>query len=189
MQNTANNKIYTNVINLQSELLFREAEDDLYYFNHLNIAAKKLKKAIELTPFHFKSIMLYADICTIKGQIKKALLLYLKAQKIKPEYRLSACIANCYYLLKEYQKSIEYCDIAVKNYSGYDFSLYSQVIELKINSFINLKEYQQAYITLIRSQNLLDPFSLKTIYNSNYGILNEKIKLKKKLHFSGLKIV
>ena len=61
MQNTSDisyiNK--SKVINIKTELLCREAEDDFYYFNNVNAAYRKLKKAVELSPFHTKSILLY----------------------------------------------------------------------------------------------------------------------------------
>ena len=75
MQNV-NNTSYINknkIINIKSEVLFREAEDDLFYFNKINSAFKQLKTALELTPYHYKSIVMYADICFMKGYIKKAL--------------------------------------------------------------------------------------------------------------------
>ena len=33
------------IIDIRSEVLFREAEDDFYYFSNINSALKKLKKA------------------------------------------------------------------------------------------------------------------------------------------------
>ena len=49
MQNIISDKNYikqSNVINILSETLYREAEDDFYYFNKTNSAYKKLKKAV-----------------------------------------------------------------------------------------------------------------------------------------------
>ena len=55
MQNTVSNFINKKVINIKSEMLFREAEDEFYYFNNLKKAESKLKKAIELTPIVYKT--------------------------------------------------------------------------------------------------------------------------------------
>ena len=70
-----------------------------------------------------------------------------------------------------------------------NYSLFSQLIEIKINNLVNLKKYKDAYITFIQSQNILDAASIKNIYTSDYVIINEKLKLQKKLHYLGLKIV
>ena len=102
MHNIINKLGINKIINIKSEVLFREAEDDFYYFNHLNKAMKKLKEAVNLTPNHLKSIMLYADICFIKGYFNKALSLYLTAEKISSkDSKILASLANCYNSLKK----------------------------------------------------------------------------------------
>lgn len=190
MQNIIN-KSYTNkVINIKSEVLFREAEDDFFYFNKLNLAAKKLKQAVELTPMHFKSVMLLADILFMKGQTKKALELYFHANDLSSNNsKVMASIANCYASLKKYQESLEFCNKAINLNSSENYSLFSQLIEIKINNLVALKRYKEAYVSFIQSQNVLDSVSLKSIYTNNYETLNAKIKLQEKLHYSGLKIV
>lgn len=172
---------------MRSEVLFREAEDDFFYFNKINSAKKKLELAISLTPSHKKSLMLCADIYFIKGNIKKALETYKKANNETP--RGFASVANCFYVLKDYENAISYADKAVELLKNDDFSLFSQLIEIKINSLVEMKRYKQAYISFIQAQNVLDAVSLKNIYNSNYELINEKLKLQKKLRQSRLKIV
>ena len=190
MQNIINKKAINKIINIKSEILFREAEDDFYYFNHLNKAMKKLKEAVILTPYHLKSIMLYADICFIKGFFNKALSLYLMAEKISSKnFKILASLANCYNSLKKSKEADLYCDLAINSMTEINYSLFSQLIEIKINNLVNLKKYKDAYITFIQSQNILDAASIKNIYTSDYVIINEKLKLQKKLHYLGLKIV
>ena len=190
MQNIISKSYINKVINIKSEVLFREAEDDFYYFNKINLAMKKLKQAIELTPNHFKSVVLYADILFMKGQIKKALELYILANKLSSgNSKVVASIANCYGSLKQYDESLEFCNKAIQLNSADNYSLFSQLIEIKINNLVALKRYKEAYVTFIQSQNILDAVSLKSIYTNNYETLNEKIKLQEKLHYSGLKIV
>lgn len=192
MQNISNLSYIkqSKVINIKSELLCREAEDDFFYFNKINDAYKKLIKAIELTPFHLKSLILLADISFIKGFTKKALDLYLKAENISTyNAKIPASIANCYYVLGNFDKSLKYCEKAISMLNNENFMLFSQIFEIKINILIQEKKYKQAYIEFIKSQNLLDNSYLKTIHNINYEILNEKITLHKKIRHSKLKIV
>ncbi len=192
MQNV-NNTSYINknkIINIKSEVLFREAEDDLFYFNKINSAFKKLKTALELTPYHYKSIVMYADICFMKGYIKKALRYYLKAGEIlQSDAKVQAAICNCYNIMKDYKNALKYCKKAITLLNYQNFSLLSQLIEIKINILVSQKKYKQAYITFIQAQNILDNNSLNIIYNENYNLINEKIKLQKKLLHSHLKIV
>lgn len=189
MQNTSNSTYINNknVINLKSEVLFREAEDDFFYFNKINSALKKLELAIKFTPSHTKSLVLCADIYFMKGQIKKALATYQSVLAKTP--RIIASLANCYYALKNFNEAVLYVDKAIELLKTDDFSLYSQLIEIKINSLVEMKKYKQAYITFIQSQNVIDSVSLKHLYSSNYELINEKLKLQKKLRQSRLKIV
>lgn len=192
MQNTSNLS-YINakkVINMRSEVLFREAEDDFFYFNKINEALKKLEVAISLTPSHTKSLMLCADIYFMKGKIKKALSIYETAQLYgQKDARCLASISNCLYSLGDYEESLDFVNKAIAILKNDDYSLYSQLIEIKINSLVELKRYKQAYVAFIQAQNVIDSVSLKSIYNLNYELINEKLKLQKKLRQSSLKIV
>ncbi len=192
MQNISNLSYINSkkVINMKSEVLFREAEDDFFYFNKMNMALKKLEEAIKLTPSHVKSLILCGDIYFIKGNVKKALALYKMAQAFGLNSAKGvASIANCLYVLKNYEEALIWADNAIKNLQKEEFTLYSQLIEMKINCLVEMKKYKEAYIVFIQSQNVLDVVSLKNIYNSNYELINEKLQLQKKLKASRLQIV
>ena len=189
MQNT-NIKSYINsnkIVNIKSEILCREAEDDFFYFHKVNTAYKKLCEAVKLTPSHTKSVLLLADVCFIKGYINKALNLYLQALQYIKQPRLYAAAANCYNIKGDYALALKYCDLAIEFMTEEHLSLYSQVTEMKINIFISQKQYKQAYNTFLKAKNILDNNS--GIYNINYEILSAKIDLQKKLKQSNLKIV
>lgn len=192
MQNT-NNISYikeSKIINIKSEILCREAEDDFFYFNKINLAYKKLLEAVKLTPYHLKSVMLLADISFIKGYTKKALELYKRAEEISaPNAKIYASIANCEYCSENNIKALEYCEKAINVLNNENYMLFSQIFEIKINILMKQKRYKQAYIAFIQSQNILDNSSLKAIHNINYEVLNEKINLQKKLKLSNLKII
>ncbi len=192
MQNISNLSYINSkkVINMKSEVLFREAEDDFFYFNKINAALKKLEEAVRLTPSHTKSLMMCADIYFVKGNIKKALITYQNAYVYgQSSARCIAAISNCYYSLKDYEQALVWVDKAINALDREDYSLYSQLIEIKINTLVEMKRYKQAYVVFIQSQNMLDVISLKNIYNSNYELINEKLQLQKKLRTSRLQIV
>lgn len=175
---------------MKSEVLFREAEDDFFYFNKINSAMKKLELAVKLTPSHSKSLMLLADIYFIKGNIKKALSVYQLLFDIGVKSpKCIASIANCFYSLQQYEDAVSWIDKAIEILNNQDYELFSQLMEIKINALVSNKKYKQAYIAFIHAQNVMDSVSLKNIYNSNYELINEKLKLQKKLKQSRLKIV
>ena len=170
------------VINIKSETLFREAEDDFYYFNNVNSALKKLKEALKLTPYHKKSLILAGDIYFIKGQLKKALKLYINAYKINSdETKIQASICNSYYALKDYNNALKYCNKALKGSEYENTLLYSQLTEIKINILIELKQYNSAYKIFTSWQTAEK--------NTNFEFIKEKIELQNKLKHSRLKIV
>ena len=191
MQNLSNYSYIDNkVINIKSELLCREAEDDFYYFNKTNDAYKKLTQAVRLTPTHLKSIILLADICFIKGKIKKALSLYSIAKNISPNNsKITAAIANCNYVLGNYSQALLYIEESINKMNwGYD-ELYPQILEIKINILFEQKKYKEAYSTFINFKNNLRKISFIADYNINYELLSKKIDLQKKVKKSNLKIV
>ena len=192
MQNSGN-LLYRDskkVINLKSEVLFREAEDDFYYFNKVNVAYKKLVEAVALTPSHTKSLMLLADICFMKGDIKLALKYYQQAELFcSDKSKIYASFSNCYYALKDFSLAINFADKSLKLLNSDDFSLYSQLIEIKVNSLVELKKYSEANEIFTQSKNYMDSLTFKNLYNSSFELINEKLNLKKKLQKVNLRIV
>ena len=192
MQNTGN-LLYRDskkIINLKSEVLFREAEDDFFYFNKINSAFKKLTLAVELTPSHTKSLMLLADICFMKGDIKLALKYYQQAEVIcSDKSKIYASLSNCYYALKDFTSAIKYADKSLQLLKSDDFSLYSQLVEIKVNSLVELKKYFEANDLFVQSKNYMDSLTFKSLYNSTFELINEKLKLKKRLAEVRLRIV
>ncbi|MBQ3642879.1 hypothetical protein II906_13285 [bacterium] len=185
MQNNQSD-LYINkskVINIKSELLYREAEDDFYYFNKINSALRKLKRAIKLTSGHTKSIIMSADIYFIKGDFKNALDLYLEAYSYSSNIKCLAGIANCCFSLKKYENALEYADLALNSIKAAD-ALYSQLIEMKINILIELKRYSEAYEFYSKMK-----FYLQDDFYQNYSLVKEKLNLHKRLNELNLKIV
>ena len=185
MQNNQNTSYIdkSNIINIKSELLFREAEDDFYYFNKINLALKKLKRAVNLTPCHTKSILMAADIYFIKGNFKKALDLYLEAYSNNSNVKCLAGIANCCFSLKKYENALEYADLALNSLRETD-GLFSQIVELKINILVELKKYSEAYRLYYKMK-----FYLQEDFYFNDSLIKEKLNLQKRLNELQLKIV
>ncbi len=182
--NSINYLNITKVINIESERLFREAEDDFYYFNKINSAYKKLKQAVSLTPNHLKSILLLADIIFMKGNIKKSLRLYTSALKIKSDsFKIYASIANCYKSLNNYEKALEYCNLAFELKNIQNFMLFNQLLEIKIEILISMSKYKEAYFNIFKLKKLSEPFDF------NYEFLHNKIERLNKLAASNLQIV
>ncbi len=177
-------KIFNNVININSERLFREAEEELYYLNNINSAYKKLKQSVLLTPNHLKSIIMLADIAFLKGHIRKALELYNTACQIKSgDFRIYASIANCYNELDKKENALKYCEFALGCKNIENYSLFNQLLEIKIELLISKKDYEHAYLSLLEFKKQSEKFDF------NYDFLHNKIVLQRKLLNSNLKIV
>lgn len=183
--NTTNYIYKENIINMKSEILCREAEDDFFYFNKINSAHKKLNEAVKLSPFHTKSIMLLADVSFIKGYTKKALSLYKRAAELHENAKVYGAIAACCEKMNEPEKALIACDKAISLIKPEENTLFAQIEEIKINILIGMKNYKLAYKTYNQLQNITE----NTVMNINYENLTEKINLQKKLKQSNLKIV
>lgn len=176
------------IIDIRSEVLFREAEDDFYYFSNINSALKKLNKAVTLTPNHTKSLVLCADIYFIKGNIKKALNLYKRASLLTVNNpRIIAGIANCYYALKNCEEALKYAKIAIKSITFEDTALYSQILGLMAKTYTSMQNYKKAFEIYSELKNINSSF--EEFYKTSYDFVNKKMKLQIKLNNSGLKIV
>ena len=169
---------HNKVINIKSEKLFREAQDDFFFFNKIICARQKLAQAVKLTPNHQKSILLLADIYFIKGFIKKALSLYEKALKISPDNaKILASIANCHNSLSNYNLAINFCNKAILKLSPDNYQLFYQILEIKINTLLTQKKFISAYNELSSAKIFLNDSFLY-----NLQILHDKIARRKKLN-------
>ena len=63
------------VTDVRAERLFREAEDDFFYFNKIEAAITKIEKALEYTPNMLKAIIMRANIAFLEGNFEHAIAL------------------------------------------------------------------------------------------------------------------
>lgn len=179
----------SNIINLQSEILFREAEDCFLYFNEIKKAIKKLNEAIKISPFHHKSLTLKGDICFITGKIDEALGLYKRAEFCsKNDSRILACIATCLETKEDYLNALSYCDKAFLFINEYNCQIYLSLYELKTSILLKLKRYEQAKRFINKAKYDLS-FDEITALKSHKEIINLKLKLKNKLKVNNLKVL
>ena len=126
----------------------------------------------------------------MKGDIKLALKYYQQAELFcSDKSKIYASFSNCYYALKDFSLAIKFADKSLKLLKSDDFSLYSQLIEIKVNSLVELKKYSEANEIFTQSRNYMDSLTFKNLYNSSFELINEKLNLKKKLQKVNLRIV
>lgn len=180
----------SNVVNIESERLFREAEDNFLYFNSPAKALKQLNKAIDLSPFHHKSLVMKGDIKFIKGKIDEALKLYTMANKINPnDSKILGAIATCYESKQNYTEALGYCEKAFHYIDENNTPIYSSLYELKISIMLKLKKYEQAKRFMKYSKNHLLTEDMNFLKSNCKKIINEKIEIKNRIKNSNLKAV
>lgn len=179
----------TNIINLKSEILYREAEDCFLYFNETEEAIAKLDESIELSPFHHKSLTLKGDIYFITGKIDEALNLYRQADmSSKNNSKILASIATCLEAKEDFTNALSYCDKAFVFINEYNCELYLSLYELKASILLKLKKYEQAKKFIAGAKHNLSFEEICTLKTYN-EIINFKLKLKNKVKISNLKIL
>ena len=178
-----------NIINLKSEILFREAEDDFLYFNKIKKAQNKLDKAIELTPFHHKSLVLKGDLLFIKGKTDEAFKLYKRAESVFcNNAKILASIANCLEVKKDYNQALTYCNKAFMFLNEDNCQLSASLFELKTSVLLKLKRYEEAKRFVKDAKYKLSMYEISTL-RSHKEVINLKLKLKEKLKITNLQVL
>lgn len=166
-----------NLLNIDSERLFREAEDNFLYFNKSNLAVKNLKKAIEYSPCNVKCIKFLGDIYYAEGKIKKAFDCYAQAAAIKPQDAgILASLASINEILGNDEIALEFTELAFKNLKQEDVRLFSPLSNLKVLLLMKLQKYSDA-------QNFIDSTKKRLPYEDagNFALIGQHDVLKKKL--------
>ncbi len=178
-----------NVINIKSEILFREAEDYFLYFGKTKKAIQKLDEAIILTPYHTKSLVLRGDISFISGKIDEALNLYEKAYTtFSNDSKILGAIATCLESKEDYRKALSYCDKAFLFINENNCQLLQSLYELKISILLRLKEYKKAQKLIADAKyNLSTEEIIK--FKNHREVINIKLKIKEKIKSSSLHVL
>ena len=141
------------ILDIRSERLFREAEDDVFFFYDFDSALEKLNLAIEYTPAFTKALLLKADILVIKGEFDLALNIYhfvlefgLKNAKVY------ASIANCYELLQDYEKALIFIEKSFAQEVKPFGELYKFLYDLKVSILVRTRKYYQARLEIDKSR-------------------------------------
>lgn len=187
-----NNKIIAddNIININTEKLYREAEDFFFYFHKERKAIKLLNKALKLTPTHTKSLKLRGDIYYSLGKIQNAIDDIASAAALKPDDAvLLASLASLNEISGNYRIALAFCDEALKKLNTPDNLFYSQLLELKINILIKLQRYSEAESCLNYMKRRFSPDTLYDFSSNHFEFLKKKLKLKEKINNLSLKIV
>lgn len=173
--------IRNKVINLKSEILFREAEDAFLYFNQPKKAIRLLNESLNLTSLHTKSLVLKGDIRFMQGKIEEALELYLLANQVNNnDSKTLASIANCLELKEDYSNALSYCDKAFLFINEDNCQLYLSLYELKLSILLKLKKYNQAKQFISTAKYRLSIEELVSLKTHN-ELINSKLQLQSKL--------
>lgn len=186
LSNHTDNKI---AYDIRSEVLFRSAEDCFYYFYKTKAALKKLDKALEYYPNHFKSLMLKGDILFSEGNFDEALKLYIRALELRNEEpRTLGAVANCLNELRFYTDAKLFCDKAINLSRNKNEDLYSSLCELKIKILMNLKEYNNVK-NLLNTRTMNTHENLIVLKKVISKTLSSKMELQKRLQMTKLRAV
>lgn len=132
------------IVYFDAEKYYRLAFDYFHYENDLALAQKYINTALKNNKNHIKSLILKGEICLQKRNMKQALKIFLKAEKLNPDNSL--CIfykAKAYNLLDEYKKGLEAID-KLLNRQKINPEFLSECYKLKIDILMNLNQYKKA---------------------------------------------
>lgn len=190
MLNITEGKKYKIIADVRAERLFREAEDDFFYFNKINEAIEKLEKALNFAPRMIKALLMRANISLIEGNLEEAFNFYLKAEIYAPQnVKILSGIANLYEMQNQNEKALEYIEkafeVGVSKYSPLNKAL----VDLKLSILIKQKKYLEAQKIINKAKSFLVKEDFAEIQANNLSILKQKLSLQKKLQQTNLKVV
>lgn len=190
MLNTTLEKNRKFIVDIRAEKLFREAEDDFFYFGKINDAIEKLEKALMFSPQMIKALLMRANIDVIEGALESALGFYLLAETYSPDnVKVLAGLANIYEMKGQNDKALEYIEKAFDVGFSKFSPLNKVLIDLKFTVLVKQKKYLEAQRIIEKSKYVLSENDFREIQLSNLSILKQKISLQKRLEKTNLKLV
>ena len=185
-------KIYDdNILNIDTERFFREAEDYFFYFNRQDLAIENLQTSIKLTPNHHKSIKFLGDIYFTIGKIEKAFDFYSQAAALRPDdTSVLSSLATACEALGDYENALAFLNVAFEKYTIKEVKIYAQMCDLKTSLLLKLQKYEEAKKFLNRIKKNLPSEDVKIVETSNHTeTLKKKLSLKERMENLNIKVV
>lgn len=180
-----------NIVNIDAERYYREAEDYFFYFDKQTLAIKKLKAVLKIEPNNIKSIKMLGDIYFTTGKMKQAFDYYSQAAALKPDNAviLSSLATVCETMDKN-NFALDFLNMAFKNYTKRDTKIYAQMCDLKIALLVKMKKYTEAkkFLDTIKKVLPFDEARMVTA-SSHSETLKKKLALKEKMDSLHIQVV
>ncbi len=179
-----------NILNIDTERYFREAEDYFFYFDRTDKAISLLKKAIKLTPYHVKSLKFLGDIYFATGKMQKAFDYYSQAAALKPcDAVILSSMATVCDALNNFHTALNFLDMAFEYLTNEDFRLYAQFCDLKFSLLVKMQKYSEAkkFLDTVNKRIPVEETTIVTSVNKN--ILKKKLSLKERMNNLNIKVV
>lgn len=178
------------ISDVRAERLFREAEDDFFYFDKIAEATLKINKALEFSPEMLKALIMRANIAFIEGNFEQATQFYKKAETVDPNnIKALAGLANVYEVCNRNDESLKYIEKAMSNLKSENSLIKKGLLELKINLLIKLGQYVEAKKILEKSRYSLNEEDFIALCGNNLATINHKLELRQKLKSVKLELV
>lgn len=180
-----------NVLNIDAERYYREAEDYFFYFDRADLALKMLKKSLNLSPSNIKSLKLTGDIYFATGKIKKAFDYYSQAAALQPDnVVIFSSLATVCEVLNKYQLALDFVNIAFKNYTNKESKVYAQMWNLKFSLLVKLKKYSEAKEFLDTIKKVLPFEEARLVAAASHAeTLKKKLSIKERMNNLHIKVV
>lgn len=179
-----------NVLNIDTERYYREAEDYFFYFDRADKAVNLLKKAIKLTPYHVKSLKFLGDVYFSIGKMNKAFEYYSQAAALKPcDAVIMSSMATVCDALNNFKNALAFLDLAFEYLTVDDMRLYAQFCDLKFSLLIKMQKYSDAKKFLDTVNKRLPVEEKGFVAGVNRDILKKKLSLKERMNNLNIKVV
>ncbi len=160
------------VINFLAEKYYKTAYDTFFYIEDNKKAKKYVSYALEICPWHVKSLKLRALIYLLEDEIEKSLEIWQKLYKGGiDDFEVTSKIAYCYFQKKDYNSALEFCTISALRVSLGESDKMHCLYRLKIDLLIALNKIKSATRLLKNALKML-PFEEAYELKNSYSYLN-----------------
>ncbi len=144
------------IFNMKAEKLSREASDNFIYFKRYDLALKLANEALELEPYHTKTLMLKGDILLCIDKDIEALDAYSLAVESEPfnaqAYGAKAGVLD---MLGRPEEALDYCSKAFEFITEKDSHLLVSLFDQKLSILHTLGKSTEAKEVLDAAQKCL----------------------------------
>ncbi len=157
------------VVNFLAEKYYKIAYDTFFYIEDNSKAQKYISRALELDPWHKKTLRLKGNMLILQDKITLALEVWQKLYELgEDDFEVMSKIAYCYAQKGDYARAFEFCEKSAMRVGLAESEKMYSLYRLKIDLLLDTKKPKSAYKLFKNALKMLgsnEAYELKNSYS------------------------